>query len=511
MGHIWHRQQRPGLRRGRRITTTLRSAGVRIRSTRTLLRVVWRAYPRPRATSGAGTVRVFAALAYASALLICFQTLQPAPWQLLRVVCSAALSGLLSLGLGMAVLRLTERTAATHSIWVKFAAPMLLSVFLVTLNVWLLAWLVFRSRQDIQLLLALLLFSVTAALAISLPIARRATEAIARMEADARRIALGEYGVRLVEGERSGGQELTQLAHWYNLMSARLADALATGQAAEIERRQVIKALSHDLRTPLTAIQMMIEAMADGVVTDPLTVQRYHQTIQAEAYHLAALVNGLFELARLEAGTLPLDRERLPIQEVVEDTVASLQASAGQAGVRLASRAEGPSRDGALDVELMSRALRTLVRSALERTPAGGVVLVLVTPEQLVLGEAAVTVRILDTGEGVPPHELPHLFTPMYRADAARTRQVTPASSAVDGASEAGLGLAIAARIIEAHGGRVEALSPLPPDLRELVGACDTGGSANIGPGAALCVSLPVATDADPPVSVPSDNGHRVA
>ncbi len=473
--------------------TTLRQAAVDARAGLAALQA--RGARRPR-NSGWRRLAV-AASAFTLALLIFVHSLHPSPWQAVRAACCVLVGGLLSVGLGSLAHWLTDHTAG-RSVWMKLAAPILLSVLVVAVNVVVLARLLFTSDRDVQLVLGSLVFGVTVATVVSLPIIRRVGESIGRMELDARRIATGDYSVRLEENGPTEARELSQLAHWYNLMGANVLDASARQQAAEAERRQVITALSHDLRTPLSTIQIMIEAIADGVVSDPATIRRYHETIQAEADHLTDLIGDLFELARLESGTMQLDREALRIEEAIDGSVQAMRGRAAQAQVALVCRIDGALPSVFVDFDRISRVVGNLLQNAAAHTPAGGVIVVRVRAAVDANGEPTVVVQVIDSGDGIAAEALPHIFAATYRGDSSRPRQIGHAGNR-DPRPQAGLGLAIAARIVDAHGGHVWAESPLSPEMRELVAACSPNTRpACEAPGAAVSFSLPAWLDRGP-------------
>ncbi len=447
------------------------------------------------------------AVAFALALLIFVHSLNPSPWQAVRAACWVALSGLLSIGLGSLAHWLMDH-APTRSVKVKLAVPLLLSILVVSVNVVLLARLLFTSSRDVQLVLGSLLFGMTVALVVSLPIIKRVYEAIARIETDARRIASGEYAFRMAEDEATEAWELAQLAHWYNLMGASILEAAARRASAEAERRQVITALSHDLRTPLSAIQIMIDAIAEGVVTDPATIERYHRTIQREADHLTELIGDLFELARLESGTAQLDCDVHRIEDLVDDVVQVMQKQAEQRQVYLAYRIDDDIPHVFADYDRVLRLLSNLLQNAVGHTRAGGIILIRVARGTSAQGDPAVLVHIIDTGEGIAADDLPHVFTATYRGESSRTRHM----SLVDprhAPPEAGLGLAIAARIVQAHGGQIWAASPLPQDMRELAVTCGRGAEVPPTlpelPGTVVSFSLPARTDREVAVALRLD------
>lgn len=226
----------------------------------------------------------------------------------------------------------------------------------------------------------------------------------------------------------------TELAAAYE----RLEAAHARERALETSRRELVAWVSHDLRTPLAGLRAMAEALEDEVVTDPATVGRYHTQIRTEADRLAAMVDDLFELSRIHAGALRLSRQRVGLGELVSETVAGTEPLARAKGVRLS----GLARD-ALPVEVdaaeLGRALRNLVVNAIRHTPEDGGVEIVAGLEH---GMACVTVS--DACGGIPDEDLPRVFDVAFRGETART----PGGGA-------GLGLAIARGIVEAHAGEI--------------------------------------------------------
>ncbi len=232
--------------------------------------------------------------------------------------------------------------------------------------------------------------------------------------------------------------EIRELTTELSAAYARLEAAHARERTLEASRRELVAWVSHDLRTPLAGMRAMAEALEDEVVTDAATVHRYHAQIRAEADRLAAMVDDLFELSRIHAGALRLSRQRVGLSELVSETVAGTEPLARAKGVRLS----GLARD-VLPVEVdaaeFGRALRNLVVNAIRHTPADGGVEIVAGVEQ---GMACVTVS--DACGGIPDEDLPRLFDVAFRGEAART----PGGGA-------GLGLAIARGIVEAHAGQI--------------------------------------------------------
>ncbi|WP_283139615.1 sensor histidine kinase [Rhizohabitans arisaemae] len=236
-----------------------------------------------------------------------------------------------------------------------------------------------------------------------------------------------------------------------------LREARERERALDASRRELVAWVSHDLRTPLAGLRAMAEALEDGIIDDPATVQRYYGQIRLEAGRLTQMVDDLFELSRINAGALSLSRHRIGLDDLVADTLAGVEALARAKGVRL----HGASQ-GMLPVEVDSgevgRALRNLVVNAIRHTPADGSVSV-----QAGVVDGMACVSVSDACGGIPEDDLPRVFEVAFRGSAART-------PGPDGG--AGLGLAIARGIVEAHMGAI--------------GVCNTG------PGCRFMIRLPL-------------------
>lgn len=368
-----------------------------------------------------------------------------------------ALSGGIALALGQVGLWLAD-VAHVGVFRLKLAIPSLLTALIIGFNIIIISRLMFISVEDSELVLAFLAFGTAIALAIAWSIAGEVSRAIARIEAGARRIADGDYGWRIDGADAGGTAEISRLAYWFNSMADSIQGAFRRRDSAEAERRQIIAALSHDLRTPLASVRAMIEAIDDGVVTDPATIQRYQRTIRSEVGHLSALMDELFELARLESGALPLQLEHVALDDILSDALEAQREHAEQAHIRLIGHAAPGIPLVPLDARQIHRVINNLLQNALHHTPAGGAIILYVAPQQSADRTTTIEVQVIDTGEGIAADDLPHIFERTYRGEASRRR--TP-SDLDHNAVRAGLGLAIAQRIVEAHGGSMHAISPL--------------------------------------------------
>ena len=240
-------------------------------------------------------------------------------------------------------------------------------------------------------------------------------------------VEAGNYGVRV---RARGPRELRSLASAFNSMSGRL-------ESSERERRRLLADVTHELRTPLTVMQGNLEALLDGVY--PADAEHV-QPILEETRVLSRLVDDLRTLSVAEAGALTLHRESTDIGRLVVDTVASFRAQADRAGVSLTTAVDGiPSLD--VDPLRLREVLSNLLSNALRYTPSGGRVDVAASALQ---GRVAISVH--DTGPGIAPDDLPHVFERFYKSEESRG---------------AGLGLAIAKSLVVAQGGEIEATSTL--------------------------------------------------
>jgi signal transduction histidine kinase len=239
--------------------------------------------------------------------------------------------------------------------------------------------------------------------------------------------------VSLVVGLWSG-RRLARASMW-------AAEAREREREAEARRRELVAWVSHDLRTPLAGLRAMAEALDDGVVSDPETVADYHRRISAETDRMAALVDDLFELSRINAGALRLSLADVALGDVVSDAIASAAPLAAAEHIRIvASPASGwPVVRGS--VPELSRVVNNLIRNAIRYTPPDGTVTV-AGGQDANGGWLAVS----DTCGGIPEADLPRVFDVAFRGAPARTPEKEAGG---------GLGLAIVRGLVEAHEGAV--------------------------------------------------------
>jgi len=253
---------------------------------------------------------------------------------------------------------------------------------------------------------------------------RRVAAPVGEVMEAADRLADGDYAVRVRE---RGSRDVRRLGHAFNEMAERLG-------TNEERRRQLLADVAHELRTPLSVIQANLEALLDGLY--PLDDAHLRPVLE-ETKVMSRLLNDLQTLSTAEAGALVLHREPVAPRALLDAAAQSFAAQAEDAGVRLVIRAEDGFRTIDVDPLRIGEVLGNLVANALRHTPSGGEVILAASQR-----DDGVEFEVRDTGSGIDPERLPHVFDRFTK---------TPESSG------AGLGLAIARSLVEAHGGTIRA------------------------------------------------------
>ncbi|PKO14354.1 MAG: hypothetical protein CVU39_15065 [Chloroflexi bacterium HGW-Chloroflexi-10] len=347
-----------------------------------------------------------------------------------------SITAVISIVVGYGAYRLSWLERAPSLRWILLGTYVLASL-LTFLNVWLTARLMFVNEHDLQLATVLLLFAGGIAVALGNFFTSALIDRILRLEAATRAIENGNLNAR---AEIPGNDEIAALALSFNRMAQQLQTADKKQKELESLRRDLVAWAGHDLRTPLASIRLLVEALADGVVTDPQTIQSYHLQAKKQVDTLSLLVDDLFQISQLDSGGVPLRSEPASLSDLISDTLESFTGLAAQKGVALSGSAEPGIDPISIDVQWMGRALNNLVSNALRYTASGGSVTL--CAERKLNG---VSVSVSDTGEGILPADLPHVFERFYRGEKSRNRA----------SGGAGLGLAIVQGIIEAHGGSI--------------------------------------------------------
>jgi signal transduction histidine kinase len=284
-----------------------------------------------------------------------------------------------------------------------------------------------------QAILVSALVALLIALILSVILARTLTKPLRELTHAIRAMAKGKLGVAVPVRSRD---EIGELTNAFNQMSADLA------QSNQL-RKQMTADIAHDLRTPLTVIGGYIESLRDGVLKpNPERFDVMHQEVQ----HLQRLVEDLRTLSLADAGELKLNRQRLAPQNLLEQTASAFKHQATQKHIALHIDAEPGLPEIMVDEIRLAQVLGNLVSNALRYTANG---------EEIILSarhaSSHVVLSVQDSGAGIAPDALPHIFERFYRADSSRQSE-----------SETGLGLAIAKSLVEAHGGTISATSEGP-------------------------------------------------
>lgn len=269
------------------------------------------------------------------------------------------------------------------------------------------------------------------ALVIARWLARGMTQPLRDMAQAARKMETGDYSQHVHTASRD---EVGQLAAAFNRMAAEL-------ESLERLRRDLVANVSHELKTPISALRAHLENLLDGVEQpDPETLQ----VMLAQSERLGRLVEQLLDLSRLESGDVLLEREPVRLAPLVSEVVSEIEVARAGKGVKVEGDVPSDLPPVFADRERVHQVLFNLLDNAVRFTPPGGHVVVRATRHN-----GSCEVRVEDTGPGIAPEHLPRLFERFYRVDPGRSRD--------DGGT--GIGLAIARSVVEAHGGRIRAES----------------------------------------------------
>jgi signal transduction histidine kinase len=366
--------------------------------------------------------------------------MEPARAELSIMALFLAITAVVSSTVGYVAYRLGWLTLSPTLRWTLLAGYALSSILTFSI-VWFSANRMFVTKHDLYLSVVLLVFSGSMAMVLGYFLSNTVTSRIHALKDVAGHLAQGDLQAR---AQVSGRDEVSDLAESFNRMAAQLQAADQKQREIEHLRADLIAWVGHDLQTPLASIRAILEALADGMVEDPESVQRYLLTAQRDVRSLSALIDDLFQMAQLDAGGLPLEREDSSITDLISDTLESFSELAARQGVTLSGHAD-PSIDPVfMDTMRIGRVLNNLITNALRHTPPGGEITV-----RAERSEHGVKVTVSDTGEGIQPDDLPQVFESFYRGEKSRSRST----------GGAGLGLAISRGLVRAHGGDISVQS----------------------------------------------------
>lgn len=274
---------------------------------------------------------------------------------------------------------------------------------------------------------------------------RRLRRLAMRMQRFERKLS-AELGAEEPVSPLPSGDELEKLEATFEVLRQHLSEQVRIVAQNDSLRRELVAHVSHDLRTPLAALQGYLETvimMRDGLSAAEIT--EYLEAAAKHAQRVATLVDDLLELARLESPEFRIELEAFSLADLVQDVIQKFRLRAAERGIELEARLAGALPLAAGDIGLVERALENLIENALRHTAPGGSVTL-----DLRRRDPGLEVNVVDTGCGIPPEWVPRIFEPFFRGEG---------TSDTDGRPGVGLGLAIVRRVAELHGGMVHAES----------------------------------------------------
>jgi signal transduction histidine kinase len=379
-------------------------------------------------------------LTLAATLGLAALIMRPSPQELLDMAIMFGVAGLGASLVGFVSVQAGWWRRATSLTQTMTVGHVLAAVFGLVI-VLLAARLMFINEHDLALAGVLLFFASSVAVSFGYFFSNSITQRLKALDRAAVRLSEGDFSVRV---EVAGRDEVAELGKAFNAMAMRLEEAERESERLEKARREFIAGASHDLRTPLSSLRAMLDAIADGVVEDPTDYIRRSQRVITQ---MSNLTDDLVELATLDSGAAPLERSPASIEEVIESAMEGAVIRAEKKGIELT----GPVRSDLPMIPMatnkIGRVLQNLLDNALDHTASGGEVAISAQERN-----GTVEVAVQDNGEGIPSENLPYVFDRFFRGEKSRSR----ADSEVSGV---GLGLAIARELVEAHGGTIWAES----------------------------------------------------
>jgi two-component system, OmpR family, sensor kinase len=257
-------------------------------------------------------------------------------------------------------------------------------------------------------------------------------------------VALGE-GRTDVRANEAGGDEVSALSRAFNRMAEDLQARATALAASDRVRRQLLADVSHELMTPLSAIRGYVETLAMPELSiDEPTRRRYLGIVEEETHKLEAIIGDLLDVARLEDGGERLKTEAINVRELFERVADRHRPVICERRLTLDIRTDDGTPQLSGDRARIEQALQNLAANAIRHTPDGGRITLHAAPD-----DTRVKISVIDTGPGIPPEHLPHIFDRFYKVDASRAGTRIPSGS--------GLGLSIVRAIVNRHGGEVRA------------------------------------------------------
>ncbi|MDQ3937805.1 MAG: HAMP domain-containing histidine kinase, partial [Chloroflexota bacterium] len=288
------------------------------------------------------------------------------------------------------------------------------------------------------------LIALLVAVVASVIFANRLTHPLRRLTGAARELSEGKLDVRVAQP--SGAPEMSELTAAFNAMAERLQQSIEFISRDRDRSRDFLADVSHELRTPIAALRTFNELLTDGAVADPATRREFLEQSRQQIERLDWLATNLLELSKLESGLVHLDLRPDDLRAVVENAVQQAQPSADRKSVELLLDLPSDAIRQRHDPQRIGQVLSNLIGNSIKFTPPGGRV-------EVALQRTAegAELRVVDTGVGIDPRELPYVFDRFYRGSQANESR----------AAGSGLGLSIVRSVVEMHNGRV-AISSSP-------------------------------------------------
>jgi two-component system sensor histidine kinase BaeS len=265
---------------------------------------------------------------------------------------------------------------------------------------------------------------------------------LAALEHAAQRLGEGDLSAR---ASPAGGDEIARVAAAFNRMAGELETRDAALRTADALRRQMMADVSHELKTPLTAMRGYIETLRmPEVALDAGRRDRYFDTIDRETRRLERIVKDLLDLARYEHGGVVLQRRVFDIERLFENVALRHEREAQETSVTIRIHVDPQADQVVADPDRIEQAIENLVANALRHTPSGGTITL-----NAAQADGMATLSVSDSGGGIAPEHLPHVFERFYKVEASRASESTGS----------GLGLSITKAIIERHNGTIRVTS----------------------------------------------------
>ena len=278
------------------------------------------------------------------------------------------------------------------------------------------------------------------------------TRRLKRLGSEMRRVSESKFEEQPMLDRKAGGDEIDALTTAFVDMSDRIREQIEQLKENDRLRRELVSNISHDLRTPLSAMQGYIETLIIKSETmSPEERDKYLRIARKHTVRLGTLIGDLFELSKLDSASVTPNLEAFSLPELVQDIAQEFQLESERKNISLSIDTQSDAAYTMGDIGLIQRVLENLVRNAIRFTPAGGEVTISIAEQPEVL-----QVAVSDNGPGIPDDDIPRIFDRFYRSmngEEARS-------------DSSGLGLAIVKRILDLHGSRITVTSKVDAGTR---------------------------------------------